>query len=151
MKTITLYDSLAPMFRNSGFGRPDPFEVLDRIFEADPFVGTATRSPVVDVREEEKSYVIEVELPGLTEKDLKLELKDGLLSLSTAKTEEREEKQGVKWLRRERRDYAFARSFLVPEDADGELVEAKFKDGLLTIELPKKPETAPRLVPVKAA
>lgn len=151
MKTLTLYDSIAPMFRGSGFGRPDPFEMLDRIFESDPFVGSNSRSPNVDVREEDKAYKIEVELPGLSEKDVKLELKDGILTLSTAEVAEKAEKPAVKWLRRERREFSFARSFLLPENADGELIEARFKDGLLTVELPKKAESAPRLVPVRAA
>ena len=153
MKSFTLYNSLSPMLRNSGFGA-DPFEMLDRILEGETFLKTGFRNPAADVREGEKSYLIDVELPGLSEKDLKLELKDGILSLSTAKSEESEESEekGLgKFLRRERREFAFARSFLLPEDADGERIEAKLKDGLLSVEIPKKPETAAKVVPVKAA
>lgn len=153
MKSITLYDSMLPAIRAASdiFGRADPFEVLDRVFENDSFLSNAIRSPAVDVREEESRYVIEAELPGLSEKDLKLELKDGVLNLSTSKKESTEEKKDGTWLRRERREVSFNRSFLLPEDADGEHIEARFKDGLLTVELPKKPEAAARLVPVKAA
>lgn len=148
MKSMTVYDSMFPAFR------VDPFELLEQVFESEPFFAGAVRTPAVDVREEEGRYLIEAELPGLSEKDLKLELKDGVLELSTAKKEEAQDKseeKGRRWIRRERRDFAFSRSFALPEDADGERIEARFKDGLLTIELPKKPETAPRLVPVKVA
>jgi HSP20 family protein len=83
---------------------------------------------------------------------VKLEIKEGLLSLSTErKVEEGEKDASGTWIRRERRESYFSRSFELPEDADGEKIEASFKNGLLTIELPKKPETSPRIVPVKAA
>jgi len=148
MKSLTVYDSMLPTFAN--VFRADPFEIFDRVFDGESFLPTAGRSPMVDVREEEDRYVIEAELPGLSEKDLKLELKDGILALSTAKTEEKKE-EGRRWLRRERREFSFARSFELPDNADGEKIEARFKDGLLTVELPKKAETAPKLVPVRAA
>jgi len=152
MKSMTLYDSLFPVVR--GPFRADPLEIMNSVFDDVDFFGPglACRSPAVDVREEEGRYVIEAELPGLSEKDLKLELKDGVLSLSTAKSEEKnEENKARRWIRRERREFSFERSFELPEDADGEKIEAKFKDGLLTVELPKRPETAPRVVPVKVA
>jgi len=148
MKSLSVYDSMLPTFTN--VFRADPFEIFDRVFDGESFLPVTGRSPMVDVREEEDRYVIEAELPGLSEKDLKLELKDGILALSTAKTEEKKE-EGRKWLRRERREFSFARSFELPENADGEKIEARFKDGLLTVELPKKAETAPKLVPVRAA
>jgi HSP20 family protein len=150
MKSMTVYDSLLPAFR--GVFRADPFEILDSVFDGDYFPVLAARSPVVDFREKDGRYLIEAELPGVSEKDLKLELKDGLLTLSTEKKEEKEAKvEDGKWIRRERRESFFSRSFELPEDADGEKIEARFKDGLLTVELPKKPESSPRLVPVKAA
>ena len=150
MKSMTVYDSLFPAFR--GVFRADPFDILDSVFDKDYFPAVAARCPAVDVREKDGRYLIEAELPGVSEKDLKLELKDGLLTLSTEKKEEKGEKdKDGTWIRRERREAFFQRSFELPEDADGEKVEAHFKDGLLTVELPKKPESSPRLVPVKAA
>jgi HSP20 family protein len=146
MKSMTVYDSLLPTF--SGVFKADPFELLDRVFEDDLIPGFSGRSPAVDVREQDGSYLIEAELPGVNEKDLKVELKDGLLTLSTAKAEEKKD-ESAKWIRRERRSFSFTRSFALPEDADGEKVEAHFKDGLLTIALPKKAEAAPRIVQVK--
>ncbi len=135
-----------------GGAKADPFEILDRVFDDEYFPAISARSPVVDVSEKDGRYVIEAELPGVSEKDLKVELKDGLLSLTTEKKEEKGDKDETgKWIRRERRESHFSRSFELPEDADGEKIEARFKDGLLTIELPKKPEASPRLVPIRAA
>ncbi len=144
MKTLALYDAMLPTLR------VDPFEMLTHVFESEPFFTASLRTPAVDVREEDHRYVIEAELPGLSEKDVKLELKDGVLELSTVKKDEHEEKT-KRWLRRERREFAFRRAFTLPEDADGEKIEARFKDGLLTIDLPKKPEAAPRSIPVRVA
>ena len=150
MKSMTVYDALLPAFR--GVFRADPTAVLDRIFDDEYFPALSARSPVVDVREKDGTYMIEAELPGVSEKDVKLELKEGLLTLSTEKKAEGDAKdEGGKWIRRERRESYFSRSFELPEDADGEKIEARFKDGLLTIELPRKPEASPRIVPVKAA
>lgn len=150
MNSLTLYDSMLPAFR--GVFKADPFEILDRVFDGDYFPTLSARSPVVDVREKDGKYLIEAELPGVSEKDLKLELKDGVLTLSTEKKEAKDEKdQAGTWIRRERRESFFSRSFELPEDADGDKIEATFKDGLLTVELPKKPETSPKVVPVKAA
>ena len=150
MKTLTLYNSLSPMFRNPGLVA-DPFEILDRFIEAGNASYQGTRNPAVDVSESDSGYLIEVELPGLSEKDLKLEYKDGILSLSTAIADEKKDEKVGNWLRRERREFRFARSFAVPEDANAEAIEAKLKDGLLSVHIAKKPATAPRLVPVKAA
>lgn len=152
MKTMTVYDSMLPALRvaNDLFGRNDPFDFFERMFEDEPLSGLSNRMPVVDVREEEGRYLIEAELPGLSEKDVRLELKNGVLELATVKKEETEEK-AKRWLRRERREFSFRRSFALPEDADSEKIEASFKNGLLKIDVPKKPEAAPRTVQVKIA
>jgi HSP20 family protein len=122
------------------------------MFSGDEFLSPQFRTPFIDVLEEDDRYVVEAELPGLSEKDIKLELKDSTLFLSTAKSENKEEKnEKGRWLRRERREFQFSRSLALPEDVDVEKIEAKFRDGLLTIALPKKPESSPRIVPVMAA
>lgn len=139
MKDLTLYGMT-------------PFDLLDQMFVGDEFLYPQFRTPAIDVLDEEGRYVVEAELPGLSDKDIKLELKDGNLSLSTAGGENREGKnEKARWLQRERRVFQFSRFFALPDDVDVEKIEATFRDGLLTIALPKKPETAPRIVPVKAA
>jgi len=150
MKSMTVYDAMLPTFR--GVFKADPFEILNRVFDDEYFPALAARSPIVDVREKDGRYLIEAELPGVSEKDVKLELKNGILTLSTERKDEKEQNdESGKWIRRERRESYFSRSFELPEDADGEKIEAVFKDGLLTVSLPKKPEASPRIVPVKAA
>ncbi len=146
MKSMTVYDSLLPAFR--GVFRADPFDLLDKVFEEDFIPGFNGRAPAVDVREKDGRYFIEAELPGVKEKDLKVELKDGLLTLAAQSVEEKKD-ESSKWIRRERRSFSFKRSFALPEDADTEKIEARLKDGLLTIEVHKKPEASPKLVSVK--
>jgi len=139
MKNLSLYGT-------------NPFDLIDQMFSGDEFLSPQFRTPFIDVLEEDDRYVVEAELPGLSEKDIKLELKDSTLFLSTAKSENKEEKnEKGRWLRRERREFQFSRSLALPEDVDVEKIEAKFRDGLLTIALPKKPESSPRIVPVMAA
>ena len=130
----------------------NPFDLIDHLFSNDELLYSGFRTPAVDISEEDNRYLIEAELPGLSEKDVQLELKDGILYLSTAKKETKEEKSAKnRWLRRERREFQFSRSFDLPDNVDVEKIEASFRDGLLSITLPKKAEAAPRLVPVKAA
>jgi HSP20 family protein len=129
-----------------------PFDLIEKIFSNDGDAGEGSRMPIIDVLEKKDRYVIEAELPGLTEKDIKLEVKQGLLVLSTEKKEKKDEKDGDgTWIRRERSDLRFSRSFDLPEDTDVDKIEAKFRDGLLSIELPRKPESAPKVLTVNAA
>ncbi len=151
MKSMNVYDLAFPALR--GTVVTDPFALLDRFFTDDALFGHETRGPVVDMREENDSYIIEAELPGMNEKDIKLELKDNVLTMTTVKNEKKdgekaEESGSARWMRRERRSFSFSRSFSVPEDADPDSVVATFKDGLLSIVLAKKPETAPKVVQV---
>lgn len=133
------------------YGR-NPFELLDDMFDSDRYFEPRFRSPAVDFREERDRYVLEAELPGLSEKDISIQLKDNVLTLSTSSEKEpAEQSEKFAWVRKERRSFKFSRSFSLPEDVDAERVEARFRDGLLTIDLLRKPESAPRLVPVKAA
>jgi HSP20 family protein len=152
MKSMMVYDRDFPAFRitNDDLLARDPFELMGRLFSGEPLTGSK-RMPTVDIQEEDNRYLIEAELPGISEKDVKLELKNGILELSAEKKEASEEKDTRAWIRRERRELSFRRSLALPEDADGDKIEAQFKDGLLTVELPKRPETAPRQIQVKVA
>ena len=129
-----------------------PFDLLDKLFIEGSRLAPAHRTPAVDVREGDSSYEIEAELPGVSEKDIRVELKDGILSLSTVSgSEKKESRDDLNWLIREREERSYFRSFTLPEDVDSEKIEASFKDGILKLSLPRKPESAPRLVTVKAA
>jgi HSP20 family protein len=108
--------------------------------------------PAVDVVEKDKAYEITAELPGLSDRDIEVTLANGTVTIKGEKKEEKEEeKQGYHLS--ERRYGSFARSFRVPEGADASKIEAVFKNGVLTLTLPKtaeaqKPE---KKVAIKAA
>jgi HSP20 family protein len=120
--------------------------MLDSYFVDEPVWNTQT--PAVDVKEEEKRYLMEVELPGLTDKDIELKVEDNILTLSSKKEESKEEKKDG-YLLRERRSAEFCRTFVLPKDAERAEVKAEFKNGLLVVEIPKKPEAQPRKIDVK--
>lgn len=123
----------------------------NRIYNSflDDFPFTRENStPAVDVRDDENGYSMEVELPGLTEKDIEVKVEGNLLTISSKKSEEKEEeKKG--YLRRERRSYSFCRSFVLPENTDAEKISAGFKNGLLTLSVPKPEKEKPKLLEIK--
>ena len=107
------------------------------------------RIPAVNVREEESGYVLEAELPGLNQDEVKVKVEDNLLTISsTQKKGAEEEKNG--YLLRERVESSFARSFVLPQNVDKETISAKFKNGLLILEMQKRKEDKTRAIEVKA-
>ena len=107
------------------------------------------RTPAVDVRELKDEYLMEVELPGLTENDIDLNVEDTILTLSSSKEEDKEEKKEG-YLIRERCSREFSRTFVLPKDVDREKINAEFKNGMLVVSIPKKPEAKPRKIDVKS-
>lgn len=92
-----------------------------------------------DVRETEGAYYIDMELPGFAKEDVQAELKDGYLTISAAHNEKKEEKNKEgKFIRRERYTGSYQRSFYVGEQMTQEDIKAKFNNGILTVEVPKK-------------
>ena len=105
--------------------------------------------PAVDIKEEKDKYIMEVELPGFTEKDVELKVENNVLTLSSKKEETKEEsKKG--YIRKERKSYSFSRSFSLPENTDVDKIKASFKNGILNIEIPKEPESQPKYIEVKS-
>ncbi len=100
---------------------------------------SALLSPRVDVLEADHGYTVTAELPGLEEKELKVELSDGTLTIEGEKTAERNDTKGDFHVG-ERSFGTFKRSFQVPADVDIEGIDAAFKNGVLTVTLPKKEE-----------
>ena len=105
-------------------------------------------TPAVDVRETESGYLMEVDLPGHTEKDVEVKLDNNLLTISSKKDEKHEEKKDG-YLVKERRYASFSRSFVLPEEVDREKIDAQFKNGVLTLSFPKTPSAKPKLIEVK--
>jgi HSP20 family protein len=109
---------------------------------------TAGWSPRVDVSENESAFQIQADIPGADRDSLKVEVKDGVLSIQGEKR--REATSDTDGVYRSERSYgAFLRKFSLPEEVDGERIEAVYKDGVLSVTLPKKPEAAPKRIPVK--
>ena len=89
---------------------------------------------------------VEADLPGLTDKDVDVKVDGDLLTISSIKKEEKEKG----YIIRERHDAGFSRSFTIPKDIDKDKIKAHFKNGVLSLELPKTPEAKPRSIEVKS-
>lgn len=127
----------------------DLFDVIDRNFSGTENSSKCTL-PRVDVRETKDEYVLDMELPGSTEKDVEINLKDRILSINSVKEDKKEEKLDGEWLIKERVSKSFSRSFTLPEDINGEEVSAGFKNGLLTISIPRRAQSKARTIAITA-
>jgi HSP20 family protein len=105
-------------------------------------------APVADITEDDKEYLIKAELPDLKKEDVKVTVENGVLTITGERKMEKEEK-GKKYHRIERAYGSFARSFTLPEDADAQKIQAEFKDGILTVHLPKNENAKPKQIEVK--
>ena len=105
-------------------------------------------SPLVDITEDEKEYLIQAELPDMKKEDVRLTVENGVLAISGERKFEKEEK-GRKYHRIERAYGSFVRSFSLSEDADGSNVSANFKDGVLKVHLPKSVRAKQKTVEIK--
>jgi HSP20 family protein len=107
-------------------------------------------TPLVDITEDDKEYLIKAELPEVKKEDVKVGVEEGTLAISGERKFEKEEK-GKKYHRIERAYGSFMRSFTLPEGAAGDKVTAEFKDGVLKVHLPKSPEVKPKSIDVKVS
>ena len=135
--------------------------ILDTLFNevlgnsANVYCGTGI-SPRVDVSEDDKSYLLEMELPGRTEEDINIEIDQDKLSISSKKIEEdKKEKENKneksqKYLLRERKNGNFERNFTLPKDVDADSISARFKNGILSINMQKKNIAAPKKIAIEA-
>jgi HSP20 family protein len=105
-------------------------------------------SPLVDITEDEKEYLIKAELPDMKKEDVRLTVENDVLAISGQRTFEKEEK-GKKYHRIERAYGSFVRSFTLPEDADESRVSADFKDGMLQVHLPKSEKAKPKAIEIR--
>ncbi len=107
-------------------------------------------SPALDVEEDEESFTLHVELPGVDPDDVEVSLEENVLTISGERGFY-DEKESEGFRRIERRFGRFHRSVRMPDRVDGANVEARYKDGLLTIVVPKAEEAKPRRIEVKAS
>ncbi len=153
---------LVPLWRRrrgvERFGFPAHEEVRDLFREMfEDFFGRQglvpwprlPHKPAVDVSETDEEYRVSVELPGLGKDDIEVSIERGYLTISgERKEEEREEKEN--FLRLERFYGSFTRTIPLPASVDEKAVEASFKDGLLSLRLPKTEEARGRRIEIKA-
>jgi HSP20 family protein len=111
-------------------------------FPATPTFAAGMFNPNMDVSEREGHYVITAELPGLSEKDLDISLHNGVLTLRGEKKEEHDERSKGRYLM-ERTYGAFHRSVTLPGDAVEDGIDATFKNGVLTVQVPRSKEPPP--------
>ncbi len=128
------------------------FEDLADFWRVSPTTGernlqTSSFLPAVDVEEVEKHYIFSLDLPGIEEKDLKVELVDDVLKISGERRfESKTQVRGA--LRSERGFGSFERAFSLPREVDAEHIDAKYKNGVLTITVPKAEVAKARQIPV---
>lgn len=135
------------MFPSRIFDIPE-LRDLDRLFERmlreRPFVQVRAFPPV-NVREEPERLVVEAALPGYDPSRIDVKVEEDTLVLSG----ERRDPEGARVLRRERWSGPFVREIALPFKVDSDHVEARYANGILTIELPKAPEARPRKIQVQ--
>lgn len=133
-------------FREFGFGGLG--RVFDDLLAERPPAGRW--APALDVTEGDGAWVLTMELPGARREDVSIEVHEDLLTIRGEKKSEREEKD-------EKRHYvertygSFSRSLRLPAQVDGERIKAGFKDGVLTIEVPKTEAQKPKVIDIKTA
>jgi HSP20 family protein len=136
----------------------DPlFEVVDRFFGDRGWPSLASKEadepassswvPAVDLRETEEAFFVTAELPGLSKKNIDISLEGKTLTISGERTFKKEG-ENDNYHRVEREYGSFRRSFSLPTAIEADKVSAKFKDGLLTLSVPKSPAVMPRKIAV---
>jgi HSP20 family protein len=148
MKTLTMY---RPAIQNA-------LSNFDRYFESffgDSLMPSArilSRMPAVDIQENDKAYVLDMELPGYNEKNIEVHIDGSSLTIASKQEEENkgEENQGA-YLLRERRINSFSRSFKLPENTDSDAVSAAFKNGVLRLEIKKRTEAQKKAIQINVA
>ncbi len=130
---------------------PETTPFFEEFFN-DPFFTAMTRPsekwlPAVDILEKEGNLILRVEVPGVNEKDIDLKLEGNVLTLKGEKKQEHEEERN-NYHRMESFYGSFSRSFTLPDTVDRDHIKADYKNGILTVTIPQKPEVRPREIPV---
>jgi HSP20 family protein len=126
--------SLVSNFFDNGRLFPSVFDLDTDLFDSD---GGSLLVPNANIVESEKDFHIELAAPGLDRKDFKVEVENGVLSISAKKEEEKKE-ENKNYKRREFSYNSFSRSFTLPENCHSDKIDAKYENGLLKVTLPKK-------------
>jgi HSP20 family protein len=139
---------------NGNGNRPaarDPYSIARELLNWDPFFNARPASaftPSFEVKETSDAFVLRADVPGVAEKDLDVAVHNGVLSVSGSRASE-ERKEGESYAIYERQYGSFSRSFALPDLADGERIEAKLENGVLTLTVAKKAEAKPRKIEIR--
>ncbi len=128
-----LENEMRDLFANV-FGDRD-LALRDRVF-----------APLVDVRELENSFIVEADIPGFKKEDIKIDVTPETLEITVKQSGEKKEEKEGKYLRQERCAYRFYRAISLPSSVDTEKIDTSFKDGTLTLTLPKTPGTGKKRI-----
>lgn len=125
--------------------RWDPFAEMNRLH--DQLFSRAPREdafrPAVDIHEDDEAFSVDVEVPGMSPDDIRVDVEKNLLTVSGERQLAREDKR--EGYRRVERSYgSFTRTFTLPDTVDAEAIEASTTNGVLTLRLPKKPVSGAR-------
>lgn len=113
------------------------------------YQGMEPWAPKVDISENDKEFLVNIDIPGIKPEDVKLEVAGESLVIKGRTQEEKEEK-GKTWHRVERRSGRFYREFELPRTADMNKIEAMMENGELMVKIPKKPEAQNRTIEIKS-
>jgi len=117
------------------------------LFDDDFFPVMSSRSssmPAVNIKEDEKKFTLDLAVPGIDKKDLKIEINEDVLTISSEHQDEKTQENGD-FKRREFSYTSFCRSFYLPENVSKDKIEANYKDGILSVVLPKQEEEKSKL------
>jgi len=143
----------------SNLTRWDPYRemltlrsAMDRLFD-NAFSGAASDWPAnawnlaLDLSETSDEYLVKASLPGMNPDDLEVTFNNGVLTIK-GEVKEEQESEGKRWHLRERRWGAFTRSVQLPNNVDGDAIQASYESGVLTLSLPKVEEAKPRKIAI---
>ena len=119
--------------------RRHDFDLFDDVL-TDPFFTDIRDNTLMktDVKEKKDKYLFEIDLPGYNKEDIKIQIDNGYLIIHAVTNQSKEEKEEGKYVCKERYEGKCSRSFYIGEDVKEEDIKAKFKNGILTLEVPKK-------------
>lgn len=141
--------------------RWDPFErglslreAMNQLFDESfmrgwPFAESDVRPLALDVRETDEALIVEGSLPGIKPEDVDISISGNVLTIKGESKQEKEEEKD-KYHYRERRYGAYQRTIALPVEVDADTADASFKEGVLTLTLPKVEETKAKCIEVKA-
>ena len=115
--------------------------LLEDFFGRDSYSRSLSRGvsvPAVNIKEEDDKFLVTLAVPGVNKEDIKLNVENGMMTVSSQMKEEKKDKKKDKYSRYEYNFSSFSRSFSLPENADSEDIKAKYENGELKIELQKK-------------